>query len=385
MFDSEQGAVPEWAAVCRACEASLAGDPAGWVALAGCPAVEIYTDGSAPLRNPGGPAGFAAAIVGFAAPVPAGTFDRPAPDARLDLGGYIAARRTEPATSNNRAEIAGVLAALRALAHLAAAGGAPPEITVWSDSSYVVNCGTGLWQRKKNTDLWPIYDQLAAQVAAWAPHWALAWVKGHARNPYNEAADEVATRAAFDFDAAQYQRYRAAQEATGQEMPGAAALAATVPAPAVSDASAPGAARPQSDAPGAPDYILILQTRLSGQGYPGGMGEYHIRARDGRTRTGQVTHLQAATADEAEYRTLIAALTDLAGRITAAGRDPAAYTLAIYSRQELVVKQLTGAYRVKAPALQPLYTEARTVLARFGVAGLIWKPASEWKALFPGA
>ena len=114
------------------------------------------------------------------------------------------------------------------------------------------------------------------------------------------------------------------------------------------------------------------------------MGEYHIRAKDGRARTGQVTHSQVGTVDEAEYRTLIAALTDLGARITAAGRDPAAYTLAVYSRQELVVKQLTGAYRVKAAALQPLYSEARTLLARFRAAALIWKPASEWKALFPG-
>jgi ribonuclease HI len=380
MFDSEPDAVPEWAAVRRAWEAGPAGDPAGWAALARCPAVEAYTDGSAPLRNPGGPAGFAAILVGFAAPVPVGTFDRPAPIARLDLGGYIAARRAEPATSNNRAEIAGVLAALLALTHLAQSGAAPPQVTIWSDSNYVVNCGTGLWQRKKNTDLWPIYDQLAAQVGAWAPRWALAWVKGHARNPYNEAADEVATRAAFDFDTAQYQRYRAAQEATGQEMPGAAALAAPAP-----PAPIPGAARPQPDAPGPPDYTLILITRLSGQGQPGGMGEYHIRTKDGRTRTGQVTHLEADTVDEAEYHTLIAALTDLAARITAAGRDPSAYILAIYSRQELVVKQLTGAYRVKAAALQPLYAEARALLAGFRGAAVIWKPAGEWKSLFPGA
>jgi ribonuclease HI len=373
MFDSEPDAVPEWAAVRRAWEAGPAGDPAGWAALARCPAVEAYTDGSAPLRNPGSPAGFAAILVGFAAPVPVGTFDRPAPIARLDLGGYIAARRAEPATSNNRAEIAGVLAALLALTHLAQLGAAPPQVTIWSDSSYVVNCGTGLWQRKRNTDLWPIYDQLAAQVAAWAPRWALAWVKGHARNPYNEAADDLATRAAFDFDATQYQRYRAAQAATGQEMPGAAALAGL---------AAPGTV--QSAAPGAPDYMVILQTRPAGERQPGGIGEYQIRAKDGRTRTGQVTHPQAGTVDEAEYRTLIAALADLTARITAAGRDPAAYTLAIYSRQELVVKQLTGTYRVKAPALQPLFAEARTLLARFRAAGLIWKPASEWKALFPG-
>jgi ribonuclease HI len=378
MFEPDPRAVPEWTAVRRAWEAALAGDPANVVALARCPAVEVYTDGSAPLRNPGGPAGFATIVVGFAAPVPGGTFDRPAPVARLDLGGYIAARRTEPATSNNRAEIAGVLAALLALTHLAQAGGAPPQITIWSDSSYVVNCGTGLWQRKKNTDLWPIYDHLATQVAAWAPGWALAWVKGHARNPYNEAADDLATRAAFDFDAAQYGRYRAAQAATGQEMPGATA-------PAGMAAPAPGAPPAPLNASGEADYAVILQTRLAGERQAGGIGEYHIRAKDGRTRSGQVTHPQAETVDEAEYRTLIAALADLTARITAAGRDPAAYTLTIYSRQELVVKQLTGAYRVKAAVLQPLYAEARTLLARFRAAALIWKPASEWKALFPGS
>src|SRR5439155_22376084 len=86
------------------------------------------------------------------------------PSARLDLGGYIPARGTEPLTSNNRAEIAGVLAALEALRHLGQAPHAARRVVIWSDSTYVVNCADGTWRRKKNTDLWPVLDRLVAEA-----------------------------------------------------------------------------------------------------------------------------------------------------------------------------------------------------------------------------
>lgn len=191
--------VPEWEVAQRAVQKSLEENADAWQAFAGCREIEVYTDGSAPVRNPGGPAGFAAIVVGFSEPVDKYTPKRLTPQARLDLGGHIRARKSEPPTSNNRAEIAGVLAACEALRQLAQMGFSAPHITIWSDSQYVVNCGVGGWQRKKNTDLWPIFDCLMQEVKRWAGPFELLWVKGHAGNLYNEAADKLSNSAALDF------------------------------------------------------------------------------------------------------------------------------------------------------------------------------------------
>ena len=83
-----------------------------------CRSIEIYTDGSAPIANPGGPLGFAVVAVGYSETIDVSRQDRPQPCARLDLGDFVAARKSEPKTSNNRAEIAAVLAAFQLLNNL---------------------------------------------------------------------------------------------------------------------------------------------------------------------------------------------------------------------------------------------------------------------------
>src|ERR1041385_2749919 len=57
--------VPEWEIVQEAVQRSLASEPSAWQALEAWQVIEVYTDGSAPISNPGGPAGFAAVVVGF--------------------------------------------------------------------------------------------------------------------------------------------------------------------------------------------------------------------------------------------------------------------------------------------------------------------------------
>ncbi|SVD44279.1 uncharacterized protein METZ01_LOCUS397133, partial [marine metagenome] len=94
--------------------------------------VSIYTDGAC-LGNPG-PGGWAAIIYNDTV--------------RTEIAGR------DDNTTNNRMEI---LAAIKGLE-------AAPEafnITVYSDSQYLVNTMTKNWKRQKNIDLW---DQLDALV-----------------------------------------------------------------------------------------------------------------------------------------------------------------------------------------------------------------------------
>ena len=107
----------------------------------------------------------------------------------------------EPMTTNNRMELSGVIAALSALRE-------PCEITLTSDSKYVVDAVTKGWARswkakgwKKadnspalNSDLW---DKLLSLLDYHTV--TFVWVKGHAGHPYNERCDVLATTFADSF------------------------------------------------------------------------------------------------------------------------------------------------------------------------------------------
>lgn len=82
----------------------------------------------------------------------------------------------------------------------------PCEVTIYSDSKYLVNAlnqgwmegwKRNGWAKKKksevlkNVDLWKEVD---AAIQGHTIHWK--WVKGHAGNKYNEICDELATTAA---------------------------------------------------------------------------------------------------------------------------------------------------------------------------------------------
>jgi ribonuclease HI len=68
--------------------------------------------------------------------------------------------------------------------------------------------------------------------------------------------------------------------------------------------------------------------------------------------------LAHTTNNVAEYNGLLAAL--------AWAVDHGLQSLHIRSDSELLVKQLRGQYRVKNPGLQPLYQDARALIARIG-------------------
>ena len=130
--------------------------------------IEIYTDGSS-LGNPG-PGGWAAVI--------------------LEGGSKRAVHGRHGRTTSNRMEILAAIEGLKALPKDA-------EVTVHSDSQYVVNTMTRNWKRNANQDLW---ERLDAEVARRKVEWR--WVRGHAGNPMNEEADRLANGEASGRDPA---------------------------------------------------------------------------------------------------------------------------------------------------------------------------------------
>ena len=97
-------------------------------------------------------------------------------------------------TTNNRMEL---LAVIVALEHLK---GENHDVTIYSDSSYVVNAVEKGWvfnwqskgfKGKKNSDLWIRFLKIYPKHNV-----KLVWVKGHANIPGNERCDTLAVAAA---------------------------------------------------------------------------------------------------------------------------------------------------------------------------------------------
>lgn len=133
--------------------------------------VVIYTDGAC-SGNPG-PGGWGALLI--------------CGDKRKELKGG------EPETTNNRMELLAAIRALEALKQRC-------RVDLHTDSNYVrggITDWINNWKRNgwrtanrkpvKNEDLWRQLDELKSDRDV---HWH--WVKGHAGDPGNERADELA-------------------------------------------------------------------------------------------------------------------------------------------------------------------------------------------------
>lgn len=142
--------------------------------------ITVYTDGSA-LGNPG-PGGWGLII-------------------RLKTGEAEEYSQGYEHTTNNRMEMMAVINALETLEDFKG-----DAITIHSDSQYTINGITKGWAegwRKKgwkkgdgkpalNPDLWGIMLDLVEKFEKLS----FKWVKGHAGNPLNERADDLANGAA---------------------------------------------------------------------------------------------------------------------------------------------------------------------------------------------
>ncbi len=166
--------------------------------------VIAYTDGAC-IKNPGGPAGWSA-LLWSAQDAVNGNVTAGAPC--LECFGHIPRAQT---TTNNRAEIAAVLAVLSI---------APPNLplTIYSDSEYTIKVAQGTYQMKANPDMWSIYRQLLSYRKQ-AP--IFHWVRGHAGQLHNERADELAGLGAWNNDSKAYEKWQASQAPEARNKNGA--------------------------------------------------------------------------------------------------------------------------------------------------------------------
>lgn len=141
--------------------------------------VDIYTDGA--CRGNPGRGGWGAILV-------YGSIEK-------ELSGG------ERETTNNRMELTAVISALQALRE-------PCEVTLTSDSKYVIDAITKGWAVSWRAKGWRKADKSPAlNVDLWEILLALlekhkvefVWVHGHTGHPYNERCDALATAFADSF------------------------------------------------------------------------------------------------------------------------------------------------------------------------------------------
>src|SRR5579864_8157415 len=168
-----------------------------------------YTDGAC-IKNPGGPAGWSVIMVAMDN-ISGENIREGAP--RIECYGHIP---KSPNTTNNRAEITAVLAALCL---------APRDqpLTVYSDSEYTIKVAQGIFQMKANSDLWDLYRIMLKKRQS-CP--TFEWVRGHAGHNQNERADELAGLGAWNGDRAAYEKWQASNAPEARNMLPPAELAA---------------------------------------------------------------------------------------------------------------------------------------------------------------
>lgn len=324
--------IPELTAVQEALSRARTDDSEGFEKLSSSRTWEVYTDGSAPIKNPGGAIGFSAVFVLSKARA-------------WEVYGGTPGRTSTPATSNNRAEIAGVLSILE-LIHLLQAedSGLPESMSIVCDSQYVVNCAQGKWKKHKNKDLWKRFDQLMCVARREKVKINFRWTRAHVGTKWNERADVLAKDGAF--------------------------LAIGKKPEATSDQGE------SNDKSQDCHYLLQLYSEMTGR--KGARGVYRLSTGE-KQRSSEFEFDDVVTLDEAEYQLLSHGLDDLIETLKEAKRDPSTFRIMVDSSREIMIKQLQGLYGVKSERLQPLHKDTSKKSQQFEETVWLKSPKNELK------
>ena len=155
-------------------------------------ALTFYTDGS--CDNKTGEGGIGVVKIEDKTPIPL-----------ISKGTYVQ-------TTSARMEILAVVETLIYVYDLKLPERTP--IIIYSDNQYVVNTWEKKWidnwiidsfQGRKNKDLWKEFIWLLRQTKV---RLRMSWVKGHAGDPFNELADELAHKGRVGFESIIDDSYR---------------------------------------------------------------------------------------------------------------------------------------------------------------------------------
>lgn len=91
----------------------------------------------------------------------------------------------EDDTTNNRMELTAAVMGLEALKK-------PCNVTIYSDSQWMLKCASREWKRNANVDLWTRFD-----FAALSHEVRYEWVRGHVGTPLNERCHDLAQQAIY--------------------------------------------------------------------------------------------------------------------------------------------------------------------------------------------
>jgi ribonuclease HI len=111
-------------------------------------------------------------------------------------------------------------------------------------------------------------------------------------------------------------------------------------------------------APARAESVLHIHIDGGCRGNPGEAGfGVHVADGEGTEIAGLYGYIGPATNNVAEYQALLHGLRYALGR--------GARRVKVFSDSELVVRQISGAYKVKHPSMVPLHREARELMRRF--------------------
>ena len=128
--------------------------------------ITIYTDGACDIHADNQPGGWAAILC--------------ATDESGNVVKESVVRGGLEMTTNNQMELTAVIEGLKALTR-------PSEVTVVSDSQYVIDIASKTKKSRKNANLWKQYFELAARHEI---DWV--YIEGHSGHAYNERCDRIA-------------------------------------------------------------------------------------------------------------------------------------------------------------------------------------------------